>query len=161
MLNLHDRCQTVCPNNGKFSSTLFSSLKIIKTRLGLQCQTPALSKVYFTWVGTIIWVQKNLRLKKYLVPKNFSLKIFWPKKIFWSEKGNKVHSLIIWLVYLKKLGPKKIQVWKNFQFQKEFLFQIISCPPKNFRIWKRFWVKKILVRKIFGQKFFGQKSFWS
>ena len=37
---------------------------INKTRLGLQCQTPALSKVYFTWVGTII-----LGLKKFLVQK--------------------------------------------------------------------------------------------
>ena len=47
-----------------------------ETRLGLQCQTPALSKVYFTWVGKInlglkkIWSKKNLRLK------NFSLKMF-------------------------------------------------------------------------------------
>ena len=30
------------------------------TRLGLQCQTPALRKVYFTWVGT-----KVLGLKKF------------------------------------------------------------------------------------------------
>ena len=47
------------------------------TRLGLQCQTPALSKVYFTRVGTII-----SGLKKFLVPKkSWSKKIFGPKKI--------------------------------------------------------------------------------
>ena len=48
-----------------------------KTRLGLQCQTPALSKVYFTYVGTIILglkksgSKRNLRLKKFLVPKKY------------------------------------------------------------------------------------------
>ena len=48
-----------------------------ETRLGLQCQTPALSKVYFTRVGTII-----SGLKKFLVPKkSWSKKIFGPKKI--------------------------------------------------------------------------------
>ena len=71
-------------------------IQIIKgTRLGLQCQTPALSKVYFTWVGTIILglkkigSKKNLKLKKFLVPKNFNLlkclvpkNYFGPKKIF-------------------------------------------------------------------------------
>ena len=39
-----------------------------RTRLGLQCQTPALSLF-------------NLGLKKFLVPKNF-----WFQKNFWSKK---------------------------------------------------------------------------
>ena len=51
------------------------------TRLGLQCQTPALSTVYFTWVGTIIlglkkFGSKKLKMKKFLIPKKF----FDPKK---------------------------------------------------------------------------------
>ena len=57
------------------------------TRLGLQCQTPALSKLYFTWVGTII-----LGLKK-----------FWSKKIVDLESTP-------WLFDLgrkKNLGLKK------------------------------------------------------
>ena len=62
------------------------------TRLGLQCQTLALSKVYFTWVGTIILglkkfgSKKNLRLKKFLVPKNVSLKMFWSQKNILAQK---------------------------------------------------------------------------
>ena len=36
-----------------------TDIKKLKTRLGLQCQTPALSKVYFTWVGAIILGLKN------------------------------------------------------------------------------------------------------
>ena len=49
----------------------------IETRLGLQCQTPALSKVCFTYVGTIILglkksgSKRNLRMKKFLVPKKY------------------------------------------------------------------------------------------
>ena len=39
--------------------TFVGDLYIVETRLGLQCQTPALSKVYFTWVGTIILGLKN------------------------------------------------------------------------------------------------------
>ena len=38
----------------------------IGTRLGLQCQTPALSKVYFTWLGTIILSLKKFGSKKIL-----------------------------------------------------------------------------------------------
>ena len=57
---------------------MFTSRAIRKrmpTRLGLQCQTPALTKVYFTWAGTIIlglkknWVQKKSLTKKIFDPK--------------------------------------------------------------------------------------------
>ena len=52
-----------------------------RTRLGLQCQTPALSKVYCTWVETIIlglkkFGSKNLKLKNILIQK----KILIPKR---------------------------------------------------------------------------------
>ena len=61
------------------------------TRLGLQCQTPALSKVYFTWVGTII-----LGLKKFLVPKKFrsTQKNFGPKN-FWSVKNLGLRKFLV------------------------------------------------------------------
>ena len=51
------------------------------TRLGLQCQTPSLSKVYFTWEGTIIlglkkFGLKKLKMKIFLIPQKF----YDPKK---------------------------------------------------------------------------------
>ena len=59
----------------RFKTELFFRKKSGRvTRLGLQCQTPALSKVYFTSVGTIIlglnkFGSKNLKLKKCIGPK--------------------------------------------------------------------------------------------
>ena len=60
-----------------FGTLDLEAKNVLKTRLGLQCQTPALSKVYFTYVGTIILglkksgSKRNLRLKKFLVPKKY------------------------------------------------------------------------------------------
>ena len=71
---------------------LAQSQQYNETRLGLQCQTPALSEVYFIWEETIILGLKkfgsktNIRLKKILVPKNLSLKLFWFKKKYFSQK---------------------------------------------------------------------------
>ena len=42
---------------------LLNAAELKNTRLGLQCQTPALSKVYFTWAGTIILGFKNFGTK--------------------------------------------------------------------------------------------------
>ena len=67
----------------------FGSQKLkVMTRLGLQCQTPALSKVYFTWVGTIFLdLKKFVSEKNLLVKKFFSLqKIFDPPKNFGPQK---------------------------------------------------------------------------
>ena len=60
-----------------------------QTRLGLQCQTPALNKVYFTWVGTIILGLKNFFVpKKFLVPEKFrsTQNIVGPKQVFGPKK---------------------------------------------------------------------------
>ena len=76
----------------------------IKTRLGLQCQTPDLSKVYFTSVGTKTFGLK----KKFWTQKNLSLKIFGPKKNI--------------------LAPKEILIRKRKQSQ---LLDNLTCVGKN------------------------------
>ena len=81
-----------------FGTLDLEAKNVLKTRLGLQCQTPALSKVYFTRVGTII-----SGLKKFLVPKkSWSKKNLCPKKI---EVDPKIFV------------PKKFMVPKRFWFQ--------------------------------------------
>ena len=81
--------------------------KIMVTRLGLQCQTPALSKVYCTWVETIIlglkkFGSKNLKLKNILIQKKFLIR---------KRKQSQL------LDYLTCIG-KKIWDQKNFKSEK-------------------------------------------
>ena len=89
--------------------------QLAKTRLGLQCQTPALSKVYFIWVGTIILglkkfgSKRNLRLKKFLVPKKSLI------------RKRKQSQLLNYLTCVgKKFWTKKILVPKNLLSPKNF-----------------------------------------
>ena len=96
------------------------------TRLGIHCQTPALSKVYFTWVETIIlglkkFGSKNLKLKNILIQKKFLIQKRKQSQLldYLTCEGKKFGTTKI--LSLKKFSvPKKILVPKNLLFPKKF-----------------------------------------
>ena len=100
--------------------------KIMVTRLGLQCQTPALSKVYCTWVETIIlglkkFGSKNLKLKNILIQKKFLI------------RKRKQSQLLDYLTCEgKKFGTTKILSLKKFSVPKKILVPKNLLSPKKF-----------------------------
>ena len=103
---------------------------VVRTRLGLQCQTPA-SYLYLIKTFGLLFPQNIVVLKNFWSKKNLLApqKFFDPKKFLGPKK----------ILCLKKNVWSKKQIMAENQFSVEISFWLLNIFRQN-----------ILVKKIFG-----------